>query len=398
MSLDVEIASPTDEREVRTFARIAARSLGLPFSDERAMALVGRFGTENLRLVRSGGEIVAGLGVIPMGHWLGGRSVGCLGVSVVSVSPEHRSRGIATELMRTVLEEARRDGVAVSSLFPATFPLYRAAGYEGAGTRIVQRLALRSLGEGPTAPAMRAATAEDHAEIRRIYDARVRPLSGPTDRSRSPAFWSRVLDATSDDARAYLVEGEDGFEGYVVVTERPSPEQVAARELAVRDAVALSPAAASRILRFLADHRSIWRSATLASGPAEPLLLAARDTRPEIVEMQTWMVRILDVRTAFEQRGWRTAVRGELHLDVRDGLLRENARRWVLDVSYGRGHVREGGTGSLVIDVRGLAALFTGHLTAEELGSAGLCEGGQESLALATALFAGPAPWTPDFF
>ncbi len=397
MSLDVDIAFPADEREVAAFARIASRSLGFP-SEDRAAALLARLGPRNLRVVRRGTEVVAGLGVIPMGHWFGGRSVASLGITVVAVSPEHRSRGIATELMRTVLEEARRDGIALSTLFPATFPVYRAAGYETAGNRFVYRIPLTSLGAGAREPEMRAATsAADHAAIRSIYDSRVRTLSGPTDRTRAPYFWERLLDS-AEEARAFLVEGERGPEGYAVLSQRTPPASSHGPELPVRDAVACTPAAAARLLRFFADHRSISRTATFVGGPAEPLLLAAREERLEIAEMQRWMMRILDVRAALEQRGWRASARGELHFDVRDPLLRENGRRWVLDVSHGRGRVTEGGSGALTVDVRGLASLYSGYLTAEELHAAGLCEGADDTLAEASALFAGPAPWTPDFF
>jgi predicted acetyltransferase len=194
------------------------------------------------------------------------------------------------------------------------------------------------------------------------------------------------------------VESDGKLEGYAVLSHRPPLEQTPPRDLPVRDVVSLTPAAAKRLLRLFADHRSIYRSVSFVGGPAEPLLLAAREERPEIAEMQRWMLRILDVRAALEQRGWRASMRGELHLDVRDALLRDNSRRWVLDVSGGRAHVSEGGSGALVIDVRGLASLYSGYFAAEDLRGAGLCEGTDEVMAAATALFAGPAPWTPDFF
>ena len=110
------------------------------------------------------------------------------------------------------------------------------------------------------------------------------------------------------------------------------------------------------------------------------------------------MLRIVDVRRALERRGWSPHLRGELHLDVRDELLRDNARRWVLEVSGGHAEVREGGSGAVAIDMRGLAALYAGYLPAEELHVAGLCEGSEADLARASALFAAHAPWLADLF
>ncbi|HEY8040340.1 MAG TPA: GNAT family N-acetyltransferase [Polyangiaceae bacterium] len=391
---DLDVSPPTDEEETARFGAIAARSLGFPV--DRFQTVVARVGTKNLRVARRGADVVGGLGVYAMGHWFGGRAVPCAGISMVAVAPEHRSRGIAAEMMRTVLEEARHAGVALSSLYPATFPVYRAAGYESAGNRFVYRLTLANLGPGAREPELREAGPADHATLRALYDARARTLSGPID--RTPFFWTRVLEPFGEDARAFVVEGPDGAEGYVVIGYRSTVSPLAPNEIPVRDVVARTPGAARRILRLLGDHRSIARYATFASGPGDPLLLVAREERLEMADLSRWMLRVVDVRAAFERRGWSPCVRGEIQLDLRDGLLRDNARRWVLEVDGGRAEVREGGSGALVLDPRGLAALYSGFLPAEELHAAGLCDGSAADLARASALFAGPAPWGADFF
>jgi predicted acetyltransferase len=401
----LDIAAPSDEAELAAFGAIASRSFGFP--RDRWQVRCQRLGASNLRVIREGADIVGGLAILPMGHWFGGRAVPCWGISLVAIAPEHRSRGMAAELMRTALEEAHREGVALSSLYPATFPVYRAAGYETAGNRIVYRLALPPLriGAGPGEGGggsgedctLRAATrADDPATLRSLYEERARHAAGAVD--RTAYFWQRVLDPPSgEEVQAYLVEGERRPEGYVVLSQGPAtPHQP--MEVTVRDAVARTAPAGRRILRLLADHRSLVRSASLASGPGDPLLLVAREEPHEIADVLRWMVRVVDVRAALERRGWSPLVRGELHLDVRDGLLRENARRWVVEVADGKAEVREGGSGALAIDVRGLAALYTGFLPAEELRAAELCEGDNRELARASALFAGPAPWVADFY
>jgi predicted acetyltransferase len=391
----LDIAPPADEADLARFAAIVSRSLG-PAPD-RAMSFVQSIGAAHLRLARVGAQVVGGLGLLPMGHWFGGRPVSCVGVTGVAVAPEHRSRGIAAELMRAALEESRREGVALSSLYPATSPVYRAAGYETAGSWTVYRLTIADVGPGARDRELRAAGAEDTATIRAMYDARARFLAGAVE--RTPYFWRRVLEPIGDDARAYLVEGAGGAEGYAVLSHRDTasaPRQP--MEIVVRDFVARTPAAGRRILRLLADHRSMARRATLVTGPGDPLLLAAREEKLEVAEHLRWKLRVVDVRAALERRGWSPCVRGEVHLDVRDALLPENARRWAVEVAGGRAEVREGGSGAIAIDVRGLASLFSGFLPAEELRAAGLCDGRDADLATATAVFAGPAPWVGDFY
>jgi predicted acetyltransferase len=393
VSIDIDIAIP-DADELRRFGVLATLSLNAPL--ELAPLWMGRLGQRNVRVVRLGAEIVGGLGILRMGHWFGGQPVPCAGISAVAVAPEHRSRGIAGEMMRTALEEVHREGIPLSSLYPATYPVYRAAGYETAGNRFVYRVPLTDLGPGAREPEVREATARDHEAIHALYDQRARGLSAAV--ARTPYFWVRIFEPFDERARAYLVEGDDGPEGYAVLSYRPTAGPLAPSDVPVRDVVARTPAAARRILRLLADHRSVARSALLATGPADPLLSHAREVHAEVTDVHRWMLRIVDVRGALERRGWSPLVRGELHLDVRDELLRDNARRWVLEVSGGRAQVREGGSGSLSLDVRGLSALYAGFMPAEELRSAGLCAGSDADLARASALFAGPSPWLADFF
>jgi predicted acetyltransferase len=394
VSIDIDIGLPSGETDLPRFADIAARSLAFPA--ERALVWFERAGARNVRVARRGADVVGGHIVIPMGHWVGGRAVPCIGISGVAVAPEHRSRGVCSEMMRVALQDARREGVPLSSLYPATFPVYRAAGYEAAGSRFVYRIVLASIGPASRDVEVREVSSSDHAAIRDLYDANARTLTGAV--ARTPYFWTRIHEPFGEDARAFLVEGDAGPEGYAVITYRPSPSPLAPAEIPVRDAVARTPRAARRILRLLADHRSVARTAAIPGGPGDVLLGHMTEPRLEVAEMQQWMLRVVDVRAALEGRGWPSSVRGELHVDVRDALLRENARRWVIEVGGGRAEVREGGSGAVTLDVRGLAGLYTGHLSGAGLRVAGLGDGSDEDLAKATALFAGPAPWAADFF
>ena len=85
-------------------------------------------------------------------------------------------------------------------------------------------------------------------------------------------------------------------------------------------------------------------------------------------------------------------------MEVRDELLPENHGRFVLEVVGGEASVRRGGEGRLALDVRALAPLYTGHLTAQDLRSVGLLDAEDRDVGLAIALFAGGAPWMIDHF
>jgi predicted acetyltransferase len=93
-------------------------------------------------------------------------------------------------------------------------------------------------------------------------------------------------------------------------------------------------------------------------------------------------------------------VHGEIALDVRDDVVPENQATFVLSVEHGRAAVRRASSAPhpVAIDVRALAALYTGYPGAEELRARGGIDGDDEDLARLTSLFAGPAPWMAEIF
>jgi len=70
----------------------------------------------------------------------------------------------------------------------------------------------------------------------------------------------------------------------------------------------------------------------------------------------------------------------------------------VLEVSGGRGRVREGGEGRLRLKERGLACVYTGFLAPRGAEAAGLAEGDDAEMARAVTVFAGATPWMSDMF
>ncbi|HZM00717.1 MAG TPA: sterol carrier protein domain-containing protein, partial [Planctomycetota bacterium] len=145
-------------------------------------------------------------------------------------------------------------------------------------------------------------------------------------------------------------------------------------------------------------------------GPAHPLLLLLAERHYSVALVDPWMLRVVDLPAALEQRGWPAGVRAELRLELSDDVLPENAGRWRLSVAEGSARVARLAPGApsaargspappvLRLDVRGLAALYSGHLSPGLLQQAGLLDGDAAALELAAALFAGPAPAMADMF
>nr|WP_084786350.1 sterol carrier protein domain-containing protein [Mastigocladopsis repens] len=69
-----------------------------------------------------------------------------------------------------------------------------------------------------------------------------------------------------------------------------------------------------------------------------------------------------------------------------------------LSVANGCAEVTSGGKGEMKLDIRGLAPLYTGLFTPQQLQFAGQLDATQTAMSAATQIFAGASPWMADFF
>ncbi|NJM05350.1 hypothetical protein HC891_02635 [Candidatus Gracilibacteria bacterium] len=79
-------------------------------------------------------------------------------------------------------------------------------------------------------------------------------------------------------------------------------------------------------------------------------------------------------------------------------MLHNNADNFILRVADGAASVERGGSGAISLHIRGLAALYSGHLDSHALRLLGLLEGPSADCARLDTIFRGPAPWMPDMF
>lgn len=387
------ISPATHLEEAQAYQRLCQQCFHVPVVQGKSAA--EQVGLENLWLVRDQDQVIGGLKLYRMAQWLGGRRVPMAGVAAVAIAPEYRGVGLAYQLMQQVLERLQTEGIALSTLYAATQRLYRKVGYEPAGTYC--RFAVPAQGLTPLThnlPVVRIDPNDlnEAAGLQTLYEQRAQ--SSPGNLSRHPALWDSLRQA-ADSLYAYRFGTLAQPEGYVIFTQSGP---VGNYNLNVRDLVCLTPAAAQRFWTFCADHRSL-ADQILWHGPAlEPLLLLLPEQTYRIVHLERWLTRIVSVVPALTARGYNAALDTELHLDLRDALLPANQGRWRLMITKGQAQVEPGGDGTLQLDVRGLAALYTGFLTAFQLQEIGYLSGSTQALEAATQIFAGAEPWMPDHF
>ena len=394
-----EVGPARGEAELEEFAVILTDSLNFPPRAQRDV--FARYRPDQLRLVRAGGRVLGGLFLLEAGQYFGGRRVPSTAIHAVAIAPEARGSGAGGDLLRAaVLELAGPGGPPLAALFPATQPIYRRVGFEQAGTYSRYRVPIAAIPIGShDLPVERLPPDAELArrQLGPLYAALAPRHAGWVD--RTAWFWGRLADPLIGSRVLYAVREGGAITGYLALAREWKYEGHAHSEIECRELVAATPRAMRRLWTLLADERSLGETAFVGGPPAPADHLLFLEQAPTVAFQMRWMLRILDVRAALEARGYLPGLTGRIVLEVSDELVDRNRGRFTLEVTGGRGQVAPGGEGPTVsVDVRGLAALYSGFLSAEELSRAGLADGSGDALAAATALFAGPAPWLPEIF
>ncbi|RMH03052.1 MAG: GNAT family N-acetyltransferase [Planctomycetota bacterium] len=378
-----------------------AELLGLAFNfpPEDAPEWWDRGGDDRLRLLLTpDGRLAGTLLWVPMGHFLGGRAVGCCGVAGVAVAHEFRGRGAATWMMREALREMRAAGFPLSSLYPSTIRLYRKAGYELAGHYYTTTLRLREIEGGSHERRVRPLRGDEMPLVRDLYRRVAVGRHGWLDRDRY--LWSRVHRPRLGPAHGFAAEGPDGIEGYLFFVNQKGEGWKS--RMVLTDLVAATPEAGRSLLGLLAGNGTMHEDAVLHLPPEDPILqhIPGRTVRSRLEER--WMLRVLDPAAAVAARGWPAPLSGRVDLELLDDLFPENAGRWTLEVAAGRGELRRAAAGAagpvLRLDVRSFAQLYAGYQSAAALAAIGRADGPEETVAAADWLFRGPAPTLPEMF
>jgi predicted acetyltransferase len=379
---------PDGDAELREYAALMAQAFAI--APDRALEWARDKGAEQIRLLRGNG-VEAGLALYRFGQFFGGNSVPAWGVAGVAVRPELRSHGRAVELMRRLLLEMHAAGVAISPLYPATRTLYQKLGWDIAGTRLLYELEPARIPFSARPQSLTPISDVDE-EIHRRYRLSARHHNGHLDRNAQ--IWSRITQAAAESPLCGYLAGDAG---YILFTQQRSPDQWP-YEIFVRDIVSGSPQGLRSLISLLAGHGTQVSRIILPAAPDSPLLRAALPGQAVAVhERFDWMLRIVRVKEALLARGYPTSLSGEAIIQVRDAQIAENEGPCTLQLENGRLSVAEGGAGP-VLDVRGLAALYTGALATRPLRMLGLLEGDTRHDSFLDAMFAGPPPWMPDFF
>ena len=389
-SIDALVFGKPNRAQAEQLVLMAGQAFA--FDPTQWLNSLGDDGFDNMRTLTSGQGVAAGLVIHAVGQWFGGQRLASHAITALVAAAHVRRQHVGRALITSTLREARENRVPLSVLFASTPTFYRQVGYEPAGTSMFFRAPTHCLPSSTEGAEFAPFTPAEQAPIRELYRRFASKRSGMLD--RNDHFWRMQLEPYDGSRRyAYRIDFAGSLEGYVCFQHaRPS------NTLIVQEALASTTRAAKAALALISHHKAIAESVVFPDGPQGSLrkLISGNQARPE-PNCPEWLLRIVDVPAALEQRGY-PALDTWLELEITDDTLPENAGRYVLGLQAGKATVTRGGAGHLQLDVRALAAVFSGFCHPSEMQAAGLLHGEPSEVARLGAVFSGPSPYLQDQF
>ncbi|WP_130339227.1 GNAT family N-acetyltransferase [Micromonospora kangleipakensis] len=299
----------------------------------------GIFEPERALLVRDGTTAVAHAAAFTRELGVPGASVPAAHVTMVSVAPTHRRRGLLTALMRRQLREIRdagREPIAV--LWASEGRIYPRFGYGLAAQRLTvscDTTELRLPEPASVAGTLRLdQPVARQAELARLYD-RVR-ADRPGWSNRDERWWRYVvadvksLREGATERRVLLHEGPSGLDGYALFRTKDEWDGSGPRgEVRVDEVVAEHPDAYLALWRLLLSIDLTRRLSFRTAAVDEPLLWLVNEPRRLGAQLSDGLwVRVVDLPAALAARRYATDL--DVVIEVTDELLPENAGRWRL--------------------------------------------------------------------
>lgn len=314
----------------------------------------------------------------------GATGVPTAGVTMVSVKPTHRRRGVLTSMMRRQLADVHGRGEPLAVLHASEPAIYGRFGYGVASQELTARVDTRRAGLVPPPGSeevrlrlVEPGDAQVVAACEEVYARRV-PLR-PGMLERRPG-WERMAlhDPPSErhgasPMRCVLAERDGEPRGYARYAVRPKWDEAdnADGEVVVHQLEALDPAAHGALFRFLLDTDLTSRLVIGARAVDDPWLHMVDDVRRCGVRVLDGVhLRVVDVAGALGARRYASPV--DVVMEVDDPFCPWNTGRWRLSGdARGATCVRTEEAADLALGARELATVYLGGTALEALADAG---------------------------
>ncbi|MGH2788662.1 MAG: GNAT family N-acetyltransferase [Actinomycetota bacterium] len=339
-----------------------------------------------------------------------GGYVPAAGITMVTVLPSHRRRGLLTAMMHRQLEDVhdRREPLAV--LWASEGDIYERFGYGMATLNApidIERDRARFRSDQPPTGTIRILEKDTALKtLPEIYERVCAQIPGMY--ARTPDWWEahRLYDPEHDrdgggPMNCAVLDIDGRAEAYALYRLHNEWRDTSPTGfLEVLEALGATPIATREIWRFLFGIDLMTRVKAYHQPVMHPLhfmLAEPRRLRSQVSD-GLW-VRVIDVKEALESRSY--ALEGSLVLDIQDPLLPTNHGLWRLTVEGRTTSVeRTDDAADLSVPVARLGSVYLGGFTFTQWAGAGdVRELRPGAAAAADLLFhTTTTPWCPEVF
>ena len=343
----------------------------------------------------------------------GGASVPTAAVTVVTVHPPYRRRGLLTAMMTYQLEQVAKRGEPLAALWASESLIYGRFGYGPASSRAVLKGTNRRLRFLPgvrTSGSVDEVTREEFLPVARGLHESMRPDRPGTfvrdDDVWEFAIFDKEFARNGNSEIRYVLHYDDSgdVDGYATYRFKPKFEAEPEGDVRVKEIWAEDPEAYASLWRYLLDL-DLARTFHLWSAPLdEPLRHLVTDARAvETSITDNLYLRVVDVEAALRARKYAAGV--DLVIEIDDPLLPANSGRYRLvtdgDPSGASAEVtRVDSAPDISMGILELGTIYLGGVPLTHLHRAArVTEHTPGAVAAATTAFGWHrAPYCPDMF
>ena len=377
MDFDVRPLAVDDAEAAR---QLSFEAFGVPPTPPTEPARIDQPGRSSFGAFRDG-ELVAKAIDRAYDSYFGGVAVPTAGIAGVTVAAESRGQGMLAPVLGALLRAARDRGAVVSGLFPTAPRIYRRFGYEvvtSLDTVEVPTTVLAAVAR-PVAARTRRAVSGDFDAIRAVYDAWAVGQNGPLSR-RGVSFPATAEDFLGSFTGVTVALDEAGSVcGYASWQRGEGFGEQALIDVA--DLLATTADGYRALLGTIGSFASVTARTQLRVSGDDVARLFLPTAHWRRTGTLPYMIRVLDVPTAFALRHYPPGLDADLSFRLAGDFLAENNTAYRIVVAGGRAEATVDGAmdRDRVLTPHGLALAYAGAQSSANLRAAGHLTGGTDA-------------------
>jgi predicted acetyltransferase len=383
------------EADIESSAQIRAAAFGGVVADGVQRFRAGpRYTWRDGWVVETDGEIGATATAFPVRWWLSGTAYAASAIGGVAVRATERRRGLASAMMRAILQADHEAGRPFSLLYPFQHGFYRRLGYATVGfTHFYRILLAQIVDHAPLRHNVRFVREADRPTVEARHRQALHRMGGL---ERSAAQWAQRWEKTEQTWVVY----DDGAVGGYLAYERIEDH------FHVGELIAITSEAERGLWSFVAAQIEQCRAVTYHAPTNTPLWAMLREplmfdgaNRGFILNdaaalTASLMARLVDVPAAFRARRCDPGLSGSVALALHDPVLDANNTTFAFTFADGQARAEPTNTASSAsCDIVTFTQMFCGVLRATDARWYGLLEADDQTVALLDRAFAGPTPF-----